>query len=152
MKLGNMSEKPLISKRKICNHTSVGVILKNSTGRILLIDRKIFPLFFASPAGHLKDGENPEIGAKREVEEEVGLVISNLKLALNERFENPCCREDGNWHEWWVYEADYEGELKPSERETKKVGWCNIAEIEKLSEEGKLEPVWQEIFQKLKIL
>lgn len=86
-----MLDKHSISKSpKICNHTSVGVILKNADSQILLIDRKLFPLFFACPAGHLEDEEQPEAGVIREAKEEVGLDIYNLKLVLHERFNNPC--------------------------------------------------------------
>jgi len=148
-----MSEIPLASKSpKICNHTSVGVVLVNSDSKILLIDRKLFPLFFACPAGHLEEKESPEAGAIREIQEEVGLTISDLKLVLNERFENPCRRQGGTWHNWWIYRADFFGELKPSERETKQAGWYSPSEIEAIRKEGKLEPVWEQILGKLKII
>jgi len=144
---------PSASKtQKICNHTSVGVVLFDSQGKLLLIDRKIFPLYFACPAGHLKDQESPDSGAIREAQEEVGLTISNLKLLLNERFENPCSRQGGTWHNWWIYRADFSGELKPSGRETKQAGWYSPSEIEAIRKEGKLEPVWEQILGKLKII
>lgn len=148
-----MSEIPLAFKSpKICNHTSVGMILTNSQGQILLIDRKRFPLFFACPAGHLEEAEQPEAGAIREAREEVGFDISNLQLVLHERFENPCRRQDGTWHEWWVYRADFTGELKGSQDETKSVGWYKGEEIQALKKEGKLEPIWQQVFEKLHII
>jgi len=148
-----MSNTPLAPKSlKICNHTSVGMILTNSQGQILLIDRKRFPLFFACPAGHLEKDEQPEAGAIREAREEVGFDISNLQLVLHERFENPCRRQEGTWHEWWVYRADFTGELKGSPDETKSVGWYDGEEIQFLKKEGKLEPIWREVFEKLHII
>jgi 8-oxo-dGTP pyrophosphatase MutT (NUDIX family) len=128
------------------------MILTNSQGQMLLIDRKRFPLFFVCPAGHLEEAEQPEAGAIREAREEVGFDISNLQLVLHERFENPCRRQDGTWHEWWVYRADFTGELKGSQDETKSVGWYNGEEIQVLKKEGKLEPIWQQVFEKLHII
>lgn len=147
LETSSMSKSP-----KVCNHTSVGVILTNASGQILLIDRKRFPLFFACPAGHLEEGEQPEAGAIREAKEEVGFNISNLQLVLHERFDNPCRRQDGIWHEWWVYRADFFGELQASQDETKSAGWYDRDEIEALKKAGKLEPIWQQIFEKLRII
>ncbi|MDP2855884.1 MAG: NUDIX hydrolase [bacterium] len=142
----------MFKSSKVCNHTSVGVILTNASGQILLIDRKRFPLFFACPAGHLEEDEQPEAGAIREVKEEVGLDISNLQLALHERFDNLCRRQDGTWHEWWVYRADFSGELKASQDETKGAGWYDRDEIEAFKQAAKLEPIWQQVFEKLRII
>ena len=148
-----MSETPSISKNlKVCNHTSVGVILTNASGQMLLIDRKHFPFFFACPAGHLEEGEQPEAGAIREAKEEVGFDVSSLQFALHERFDNPCRRQDGTWHEWWVYRAGFSGELKASQDETKSAGWYCRDEIKALKKAGKLEPIWQQIFEKLRII
>lgn len=137
---------------KFCNHTSVGVILRNSQGKILLIDRKIFPFYFACPAGHLKRGEKPLEGAKREVKEETGLEIFNLKLVLKKKFKNPCSKINGFWHQWWVFQADFQGKLIPSEEEVKNIGWFSSGEIKNLGKQKKLEPVWQEIFKDLDLI
>ncbi|HOX21615.1 MAG TPA: NUDIX hydrolase [Candidatus Paceibacterota bacterium] len=137
---------------KVCNHTSVGVILTDSQGRILLIDRKRFPLFFACPAGHLEEGEQPEAGAIREAKEEIGFAISNLQLVQHERYDNPCRRQGGTWHEWWIYRADFSGALQGSPDETKSVGWYDRTEIQALQREAKLEPIWQQVFEKLHII
>jgi len=141
-----------IKSPKICNHTSVGIILTNPQGQILLIDRKRFPLFFACPAGHLEENEQPEAGAIREAKEEVGFDVFDLQLVLHKRFDNHCRRQDGTYHEWWVYRADFSGELLASPDETKGVGWYDPLGVKKLQEAGKFEPVWQQIFQELRII
>jgi 8-oxo-dGTP pyrophosphatase MutT (NUDIX family) len=63
-----------------CNNTSVGIIVWQE-GKILLIERKKFPFGFAPPAGHVDaDDASFEQAAKRELQEEVGLVGESLVL------------------------------------------------------------------------
>lgn len=138
----------------ICNHTSVGVILRQGE-KILLIKRKKFPIAFACPAGHVDDGESFEHAAIREIHEEVGLTISNLQLVLSETFENPCRRVGGTYHEWKVYIAEYSGEVVLATDEATGYRWASQDDLKKLlnaEDEDTLEPIWFEIFSKLHIL
>ncbi len=151
-----------------CDNTSVGVIVRKGD-RILLIERKKFPYGFAAPAGHVDDHGSFEDAAREELFEEVGLEATNLKLLIEERKENRCRREGGDWHLWKVYEAEVVGELKESVDETKQVGWYAkeqlriLASKMQLYAEGKisedewqkhpgLEAVWLEFFKELGIL
>ena len=153
---------------KLCDHKSVGVIIKNDAGEILLIERKKFPFGFAPPAGHVDDFASPEACARGEVEEEVGLTVTTLTLLHEETKQNPCRREGGDHHHWWVYEAEVTGEVQGSEDETKQVGWYNQEKISALTERTEaclrgemnetewevspgLEPVWAELFNTLGI-
>lgn len=116
-----------------CDNTSVGMFIwKND--KLLLIERKKFPFGFAVPAGHVDDHGSFEDAAREEVEEEVGLKVTNLKLIAEGRRENPCRRPGGTWHYWKQYETEVRGNLKPSQDETKKVGWYAKAEIKKLAQ------------------
>lgn len=153
---------------KICDHTSVGMIVEKD-GKTLLIERAKFPKGFACPAGHVDEDDSYENSAKRELKEEVGLDATKITLITEKRKENPCRREDGSWHYWKIYKVEVEGELNRSLDETKKAGWYTKDEIKKLGERteeylnGKisedewnenpgLEPVWFEWFKELEII
>ena len=107
---------------KTCDHTSVGVLVWRDK-KLLLIERKKFPFGFAPPAGHVDGDVSFEVAAKRELAEEVDLWARDLRLIFAGRKENLCQRQDGNWHEWKIYEAEVEGEIKASQDETKSFGW-----------------------------
>jgi ADP-ribose pyrophosphatase YjhB (NUDIX family) len=118
---------------KICDHTSVGMFVwKNN--KLLLIERLKFPFCFAVPAGHTDGDKTFEEAAKRELEEEVGLKAISLEKIFEGRRENPCRRVDGTWHFWKMYKVETEGELKRSLDETKKAGWYDKKQIQKLAE------------------
>ncbi len=153
---------------KICDHTSVGMIIEKED-KILLIERAKFPKGFACPAGHVDADSSYESAAQRELKEEVGLETENLKLLIEMRMENPCRRDDGTWHHWKVYHVEWHGDVERSLDETKKVGWYAKEEIKALGErterylDGKideeewdknpgLEPVWYDWFKKLGII
>lgn len=153
---------------KICDHTSVGMLVWEK-GKLLLIERKKFPFGFAPPAGHVDGDTSYEESAARELEEEVGLKSVNLELLIEGRKENHCRREDGNWHYWKIYKAEAGGEIQRSLDETKQVGWLSIDEIKLLSQRTEkylagdisekewqdnpgIEIVWYEWLKELKII
>jgi len=153
---------------KICDHTSVGMIVWKED-KLLLIERKKFPFGFAIPAGHVDENKSYEEAAIRELKEEVGLDAGDLELAIEGRKENVCRREGGTWHFWKIYKINTTGELKPSSEETKRAGMYSKEEIQKLGERTKkylnkeitdeewegspgLEPVMYNWFQELNII
>jgi len=79
---------------KTCDHTSVGIIVRQGD-KFLLIERMKFPFGFAPPAGHVDGDESFEIAARRELTEEVGLEAVSIKLLFEGRKENVCRRHDG---------------------------------------------------------
>ena len=119
---------------KICDHTSVGILVFNNEGEILLNERKRLPYAFAPPAGHL-DGDEKLAGIKRELLEEDGIEVLKLKSVLESKEFNPCRRKEGNWHLWHVFRAEkWQGKLKPSKDETKsKTGWYSQEELNNLA-------------------
>jgi len=152
---------------KKCDHTSVGILVWQD-GKLLLIERKKFPFGFAPPAGHC-DGDDFEIAARRELEEEVGLKVTSLRLVAEGRKNNPCRRPGGTWHDWRIYQAEAQGEVKRSLEETKQAGRYSKEEIKNLALrteqylEGKiseeewqkspgLEPVWYQWTKELGII
>lgn len=57
------------------------VLLTNSRGEYLLVERAINPKkgFWDLPGGFLEDNENIETGARRELKEELGIEVKELK-------------------------------------------------------------------------
>lgn len=152
---------------KICDNTSVGMIVKKE-GKILLIERKKFPYGFAPPAGHL-DGDTYETAARRELKEEVGLNSRRICLLTEGRKDNPCRRQGGSWHYWKIFEVKAAGKIKRNNKETKQAGWYSGKEIQNLAARTRkylggeiserewqqspgLESVWYEWMSEMKII
>lgn len=142
------SFKPNIYKTsKIIKHKSVGAIIRKDN-KILMIDRVIYPFGWACPAGHIDAGETAVEALKREVKEETGLEVLKYKLLLHEYVDWNKCSRGAKGHDWQIYETlEWEGKLKQSKREVKKISWVDVKEIKNL----KLEKVWGYLFEKLKI-
>lgn len=128
-----------IKSPNVCDHTSVGVILEDKQGRVLLLKRAKFPVGMAPPAGHIDDHGSPEQAAVDEVGEEVGLAVAIGSLARTaiqqRRTDFSCSRIGGDHHDWWIYKAtDYSGELSPSEDETKGADWYSPNDLQALAD------------------
>jgi len=138
----------------VCDHTSVGIIVKNKKGHVLLIERAQFPPGWAPPAGHIdkKYGSAAE-AAQRELEEEVGLYVrqSDLKEIHYRIHYNKCRREDGWFHWWWVFEAKkWAGRVRVKKDEARAHLWAGPRKMQELIAAHQLDPVWgKEIFPKL---
>jgi NADH pyrophosphatase NudC (nudix superfamily) len=149
-----------------CNNTSVGVVLKKGDS-VYLIKRKNFPYGFACPAGHLDDGEGYEGGAVREIKEEVGIEISNLKLIFSETKKIPCKR-GGSFHDWKIFQAEYSGNFKMQDLEVSDGGFYDREFIKQLMDKTEtylrkeiseedwqkdpgMEVVWYEFFKELNL-
>ena len=132
-----------------CPRKSVGGILRRD-GKIYLIDRKYEPLGWASPAGHLEEGESPAEATEREFSEEIRLQVHSGKLLVDEMVEwNNCWKSEGEGHYWYVFEMeDPGGEPVPNPEECKGGGWFAPEEFEHLT----LEPVWRYWFEKLEYI
>lgn len=84
-------------------HESVGVLVV-AENKLLVMFRQIFPFSFTIPAGHLDKGEIPIAAAKRELEEETGIVVSELAV-VKENFDmvGDSCRRGSDHHRWNLY-------------------------------------------------
>jgi len=75
-----------VLKRRVKGDTDtiVKVAIINRKNKILVLKRNKlaakYPNVWDLPGGHLKNGENLDQGAKREVEEETGLKVKDLNL------------------------------------------------------------------------
>ena len=64
---------------------SAAAVIRNGDGKILLLDHVLRPRSgWGLPGGFLESGEQPSEGIRRELREETGLEITNLRL-LNVR-------------------------------------------------------------------
>ncbi|MDR2063371.1 MAG: NUDIX domain-containing protein [Candidatus Nomurabacteria bacterium] len=150
---------------KVCDHTSVGMVVWRGD-EVLLIERKKPPFGWAAPAGHVDGDESFEVAARRELEEEVGLVAGALRLCLEQRIDNPCRRVGDTWHHWKVYEVEVTGDIKASADEVKNYRFVDKATLQQLINRTKefqagkiseeewcenpgMEPVWAYIFGKI---
>lgn len=148
-------EPKLIKYLDIETHLSVGAIIKNNKGEILMIDRLKQPFGFACPAGHIDEGEFPLEALFREVKEETGLDIVSFTEyemkyssgAFNDVPQETCSRGITN-HMWFIYEVIAEGELIFKEDEVKSIGWYTLEQIKELP----LELVWKYWLTKLNII
>ena len=128
-------------------HYSAGVIVSHD-GKYLMLDRKNPPPGFASPAGHVDEGERPKVAAIREVYEETGIELNDVEFILEEEVPWNYCRSSGV-HYWYLYKASVPTEnLVFNSEEEKTLAWYTIEEIKKLN----LELVWRYWFEKLKII
>lgn len=117
---------------KICDHTSVGVIIKNGE-QFCLIKRENYPVSYAFVAGHL-DGDTPEAGAKREAQEEVGIHTAEMRFVYRDLLDNPCKRNGGAFHQWTIFESyDWKGTLKANS-DAADAFWCSYRELYRLAQ------------------
>lgn len=105
-------------------------IVNSKEGKVLVQERIKFWKGIAFPGGKLEEGESIIKSVEREVYEETGLVVSNLKI---------CGIKD--WYDYkenirnlvFLFETDtYKGELIP-ETDEGKVYWVTYEEISKMN-------------------
>lgn len=148
-----------------CDHTSVGVIVRNEDGAIALLERARPPEGIAPAAGHIDSHGSPEQTAVDEVWEELGLRINPNDLRATtiagRIVRNSCRRIGGDHHRWWVFEAVLAESqpMNPSQDETRSAAWYTPKACEALAartrayqtgrltnerwrERPGLEPVW----------
>lgn len=122
---------------KQCCKTSVGVlILSEDRTEMLMIERGTRPAGIAPVAGHaLDEHADYESAAREEVAEEVGLEVTGLTRLPGGGYHPGRCRRAGSTgHVWELFEATVAGDLDPSEREVRDVGWWDLAELQPLAD------------------
>lgn len=99
-----VSEGDVTYQREVVHHHGSAVIIPVfDDGTVSLVRQYRHPAvryLLEAPAGTLVDGERPEIGAARELQEELGLVAAQLEK-LSEFFVSPGFCEE----KMWVYLA-----------------------------------------------
>lgn len=152
----------------LCDNKSVGVVITNLDGDVLLLERARFPLGLAPPAGHVDEHGSYINAAVAEVNEEVGITLnqSDLVQKISHRsVQNKCRREGGEYHNWSIYTAVVnDTSLSPDPHETNGATWYSKAEVQELVTKTKrldhfavqddmpvLELLWADMFIELGI-
>ena len=109
----------------------IGVIIQNKEGKILVGKRKGgYAPYYSIPGGHLEMGETFEVAAAKEVAEETGLVIENIKV-INVTNNLRTYKEEGvHFVSVNVFTNSYEG--LPETKEPEKCEgwfWCDPNEL-----------------------
>lgn len=106
--------------------TNMVMVYDKNTNRAVVQQRVKYWKGITFPGGHVEKGESFIDSAKREVLEETGLKVDNLKLC---GIINWCHRKSGERYMVMLYKTDtYSGELI-GETEEGKVFWADIDEI-----------------------
>lgn len=98
--LDTVQEGDLIYQREVVHHSGSAVIIPIfDDGSVVLVRQYRHPIvkyLLEAPAGTLNDGETPEVGAARELEEELGLRAEKLEK-LSEFYVSPGFCEEKMW-------------------------------------------------------
>lgn len=120
-------------------HLVVHVWIKNKNGKYLMSKRSIikkYPHLWECPGGSVLKGETTYNGGIREVKEEVGVDLSNIKGRFVTSFVRDEYQDIVD-----VYEYIYDGEASldlATTPEVEEIKWMKKEEIKKYFEEGKL--------------
>ena len=69
---------------------TAGVVITDARGRVLLLKHRFRPgTGWGMPGGFMEAGEQPEQALRRELREEVGLEVEELKLFTTRAFQSP---------------------------------------------------------------
>lgn len=102
-------------------------------GKILLIERQKDPSagYWALPGGYLGWDETVEECAKREIEEEIGLKVTSVKL--NGVFSNPARDADGRQNVecsfWTEITEDQKSQIQQNTEEAGEVQWFDLNDL-----------------------
>ncbi len=112
-------------------HSSVGIILVNKQGELLIIERKKFPPGFSIPAGHVNNGESPLEAVKRETLEEVGVEIRDPKSVLSTTIRGDSCRRGSDDHQWELFVSVCSADisLKADPDEIQALRWMSLEDF-----------------------
>lgn len=100
---------------------SVAVIITNRQGKVLLLEHLLRPgSGWGIPGGFIEHGEQPETAVRRELREETGIELENIKLyrirTLNRHIE-------------FMFRAESDDEARVNSREIKSLGWFAVDEM-----------------------
>jgi ADP-ribose pyrophosphatase len=135
-----VSEGELTYQREVVHHHGSAVILPVfDDGTVTLVRQYRHPAvryLLEAPAGTLAEGERPEDGAARELQEELGLIAGRMEK-LSEFFVSPGFCEE----KMWVFLATEltEGKQNPDEDEVLEVVRLQIEEALEMISSGEIQ-------------
>lgn len=123
---------------------AVHVNIKNSEGKYLIFKRspdcEYGPSLYDIPGGRVDFGENPNESAAREVVEELGINVKNLKpvFILSE------LQKEVRHQIWIIYECDYDdSEIKLNLEEHTEYHWVTLEEAKEYSKIGVIDKFFE---------
>ncbi|MBA2620470.1 MAG: NUDIX hydrolase [Acidobacteria bacterium] len=100
---------------------SVAAVITNERGEVLLLDHVLRPHSnWGIPGGFVKASEQPEDAIRREIREETGLVLDNLKMLVVRTSRR---------HVEILFRADARGEAVAQSREINQAAWFSLEAI-----------------------
>ena len=100
---------------------SVGVIITNPDGKVLLLEHVLRPASgWGIPGGFLNTSEQPEAAARREIREETGIELENLQMLRVRTL---------NRHIEFLFRAESTETGRVLSREIKSLGWFAVDEM-----------------------
>jgi 8-oxo-dGTP diphosphatase len=102
---------------------SASAVVIDPQGRVLLLKHVFRPgSGWGLPGGFLKTGEQPEAALKRELREEVGLELQQVRQLRTRSFRKPR-------HVEVVFTSLAEGQPQPNSLEIAQAGWFTIEDL-----------------------
>lgn len=135
-----INEGELTYQREVVHHPGSAVIVPvHDDGTVVMVRQYRHPTvryLLEVPAGTLSDGERPDAGAARELEEELGLVADRLDK-LVECFVSPGFLEE----KMWIYLATglSEGKARPDEDEVLEIVRLPISDALEMITSGEIQ-------------
>ena len=100
---------------------SVGVVVTDNEGKVLLLDHVLRPgSGWGVPGGFIETGEQPEAAVRRELCEEIGLEIENIRLFRIRTMQR---------HVEILFRARAAEKGKVQSFEINKIGWFEIGKM-----------------------
>jgi 8-oxo-dGTP diphosphatase len=100
---------------------SVGVIITNRDGKVLLLEHILRPgSGWGIPGGFIEHGEQPEAAVRREIREETGIELENVRMFRLRTI---------NRHIEFMFRAESAGEPQVMSREIRSLGWFAVEEM-----------------------
>jgi len=97
---------------------SVAVIITDADGKVLLLEHILRPASgWGIPGGFLNQGEQPETAARRELREETGIELENLKMVRVRTL---------NRHIEMLFRAESNDAPRVLSREIKSLDWFDV--------------------------
>ena len=100
---------------------SVGAIVTNEDGKVLLLDHVLRPASgWGIPGGFINKDEQPAKAVKREICEEINLEIKNIQMVKAQTYRR---------HVEILFRAEASGEGKVQSLEIKQLKWFDVNEL-----------------------
>lgn len=115
---------------------SVGVIITNSDGKILLLEHILRPgSGWGIPGGFIEHGEQPEQAAHRELREETGIQLENVKMLRVRTI---------NRHIEFLFRAESNSKAEVKSLEIKSLDWFPVDKMP-----AEMSPVQKSVIEKV---